>query len=1044
MKFGLLGPLHAQIAERAVQLNGPRQAKVLAALLIDANSTVSLERLVAVMWDADAPATAVRQVQDAVSGLRRNLTACGAPRSLISTHRGGYAIHVARDQLDLLEFDHERHLAGQQVAPREAAVALRRALACWRGSALMDISSRVLEIDAARLNERRAATHKQCLAIELDLGRHREVIDELADLLREHPYDEDVAQHLIVALYRCRRQGEALQVYERLRRTLADELGVDPTPSLQALHQRILTGDPALTPPDPAPAPAPDRAPEPLPAPDRMPDATADGVAGPTADRTPGPRADRVPDPTPAPTPGSAHGPATERPADSDRHPSHTSAPQRQDTMTGPVMVLPVRQLPLDVPDFVGRADALDEIAGLLDESAPKRAPVAVVVGGPGVGKSCLVTHAARLARAGFPDGQLYLNLAATSDEPRDPGLMLAEALRALSIAGSAIPNSLVERAALYRSLLVDRRMLVVLDDAGHADQVVPLLPGADGCAVLITSRTLLTQLPGARHIDLDVLRRVEARELFTGIVGRDRVEREPGEADAILDCCGNLPLAIRIASGKLTGRPAWSLRVLRERIEDESRRLAELRIGDLSVRASVELSLRLLPADAVRALSLLGLLGAYTLPGWVVGPLLDRPDGEEVLDILVDASLVRLVATDALGEPRYRLHDLIRTCAVEIAAPLATADKRDAIVRVLSVWLDLVRRGTDRLPGGLLAAPRGTAPRRSLPDTVVERLMADAFGWFDVERDNLLGTVKLAVDWGLDELAWELAAGTATYYDHRCLYQDWQHGHRLALDAAEAAGNATGASVLLRGLGQLHIYQDEYDRATRALESSIELCRDTGDKRGEALSLATLSTVSRVQGRDVEALDRVEEALAIAVGEGDRHIEAQLSCSMGVMRLMQGELDEAESWFTGALRLARDLDDEHRVAVVLRRFSRLHDRRADPDEALHCLRQALATFEKLADERCAGYTLLEVGRVYAGQDDRNRATPALERAAALFHRHGDRQDEATCWQLIGDLEAAAGIPDLARQHRERAARLWQTIGEMNDTTAPPARPSSP
>ncbi|MCT9089791.1 tetratricopeptide repeat protein [Streptomyces sp. ASQP_92] len=704
---------------------------------------------------------------------------------------------------------------------------------------------------------------------------------------------------------------------------------------------------------------------------------------------------------------------------------------------------MPVRQLPLDVPDFVGRADALAEIAGLLDGSTAKRAPVAVIVGGPGVGKSCLVTHAARLASDCFPDGQLYLNLAATSDEPRDPGLMLAEALRALSIAGSAIPNSLFERAALYRSLLVDRRMLVVLDDAGHADQVLPLLPGADGCAVLITSRTLLTQLPGARHIDLDVLSPPEARELFTGIVGRDRVERESDEADAILDCCGNLPLAIRIASGKLTGRPAWSLRVLRERIEDESRRLAELRIGDLSVRASVELSLRLLPADAVRALSLLGLLGAYTLPGWVVGPLLDRPDGEEVLDILVDASLVRLVATDALGEPRYRLHDLIRTCAVEIAAPLATADKRDAIVRVLAVWLDLVRRGTDRLPGGLLAAPRGSAPRRSLPDAIVERLMADAFGWFDAERDNLLGAVKLAVDWGLDELAWELAAGTATYYDHRCLYQDWQHGHRLALDAAEAAGNAPGAAVLLRGLGQLHIYQDEYDRATRALESSIELCRDTGDKRGEALSLATLSTVSRVQGRDDEALDRVEEALAIAVGEGDRSIEAQLSCSMGVMRLMQGELDEAESWFTGALRLAGELEDEHRVAVVLRRFSRLHDRRSDPDEALSCLGQALATFENLADERCTGYTLLEVGRVYAGQDDRERAAPVLERAAALFHRHGDRQDEATCWQLIGDLDAAAGIHHLARQHHERAGRLWQAIGEMNDTTAP-ARPSSP
>ncbi|MFG2720898.1 BTAD domain-containing putative transcriptional regulator [Streptomyces sp. NPDC048416] len=976
MRFGVLGPLYAGVAGREVRWNGPRQAKMLAALLIDANKVVAMERLVAVMWDADAPATAVRQIQDAVSGLRRNLLARGAPGSLISTRRGGYEIHLAADQLDLLEFEHERYLAERHTAPSETAAALRRALACWRGNALADISSHVLETDSARLNEKRAATWKQCLAVELTLGRHREAVDELTALLREHPYDEQVAEHLMLALYRCRRQGEALGVYERLRRTLSDELGVDPTPPLQALHRRILTADPALTAPDPADAPL-------------------------------------------------------------------GAPPERSGrTDVGLALAMPVRQLPLDVSDFVGRNEALAEIAGLLDGPARHRAPVAVVVGGPGVGKSCLVTHAARLASAAFPDGQLYLDLAATSDEPRDPGLMLAEALRALSVAGSAIPNGLAERAALYRSLLVDRRMLVVLDDAGHADHVLPLLPAADGCAVLITSRTLLTQLPGARHIDLDVLSPAEARELFTGIVGRRRVEREPGEADAILDCCGNLPLAIRIASGKLAGRPAWSLRVLRERIEDESRRLAELRIGDLSVRASVELSLRLLPADAVRALSLLGLLGAYTLPGWVVGPLLDRPDGEDVLDTLVDASLVRLTATDAIGEPRYRLHDLIRTCAVENADALPEADKRDAIIRVLSVWLALVAGATERLPGGLLTAEPGTAPRRSLPDAVTDRLMADPFGWFDAERDNLLGAVKLAVDWGLDEIAWELAAGTATYYDHRCLYQDWQHGHRLALEAAQAAGNAHGASVLLRGMAQLHIYRDEFGPATRALESSVGLCRDGGDKRGEALSVAMLSTVSRVQGRDDEALERVEHALAIAVGSGDQHIEAQLFCSMGVMKLMQGKLDEAETWFDGALHRARALDDGHRVAVVLRRFSRLHDRRGDPDEALRCLGQALAAFEQLADERCVAYTLLEVGRVHAGQHDRDRAGPALERAAGLFHRHGDGQDEAACWQLLGDLDAAAGAHDLAGRHRGRALRLWQLIADTNQARA--ARPSSP
>ncbi|MFB9926945.1 BTAD domain-containing putative transcriptional regulator [Amycolatopsis halotolerans] len=970
MRFGVLGPLHARIAGREVRFDGPRQAKMLAALLLDANNLVATGRLVAVMWDGKEPATAVRQVQDAVSGLRRNLAGCGAPASLISTRRGGYQIRLAPDQLDVLEFDRERRLAERSTDPAETAAALRRALACWRGNALADISSRVLESEAARLNDQRVAAHARCLGIELDLGRHREVVEELRVLAREHPYDEQIAEHLMVALYRCRRQGEALQAYERLRRTLTGELGVDPTPPIQALRQRVLTADPALA----------------------------------------------------APASGSSAAP--------------TETPE-------PVMALPVRQLPLDVPDFVGRTETLAELARLLEAPEPNRVPVAVIAGGPGVGKSCLATHAARLASAAFPDGQLYLDLAATSDEPQDPALMLAEALRALSITGSGIPDGLSARAALYRSLLAGRRMLVVLDDAGHADQVLPLLPGAGGCAVVITSRTLLTQLPGARRFDLDMLSPPEARELFTGIVGQRRVDREPEEADAILGCCGNLPLAIRIAGAKLAGRPAWTLRVLRERLEDESRRLAELKIGDLSVRASVGLSLRLLPPDAVRALSLLGLLGACTLPGWVLGPLLDRADADEVLDLLVDANLVRLTATDAVGQPRYRLHDLIRTCAVEIAAGLPAEEKRDAIARVLASWLDLAGRAAARLPAGILLPVPASAPRRPVPGAVADRLLADPAGWFDAERDTLLAAVKLAADWRMDEPAWELAAAAVTYYDHRCRYQDWEHGHRLALDAVVAAGNARGESVLLRGLAQLHIYRDEFDAATRALESSARLCQGSGDKRGEALSMTMLGTVSRVQGHYAEALDRVEQAHAIVVAEGDPHLEAQLSCSIGVLRLVRGDLDEAQFWFDAALRQAEALGDGHRVAVVLRRCSRLHDQRGDPDEALRCLWQALAAFEELADERCAAYTLLEVGRVYAGQHDRDRAGPALERAAEVFHRHGDRQDEAACWQLIGDLDDAAGSPDLARQHHERALRLWRTIGGANQENGP-VPPSSP
>jgi DNA-binding SARP family transcriptional activator/cytochrome c-type biogenesis protein CcmH/NrfG len=702
-----------------------------------------------------------------------------------------------------------------------------------------------------------------------------------------------------------------------------------------------------------------------------------------------------------------------------------------------PTPTMPVRQLPLEVSDFVGRAEQVAEVTGALLDRAPDGPPAIVAVaGGPGVGKSSLVVRAAHLVSGTFPDGQLYFDLAATSDTPQQPAQLLAEALGALSVAGNAIPDRLTERAALYRSLLADRRMLVVLDDAGDAEQVRPLLPATGGCAVLITSRTLLTELPGVRQIDLDVLSPAEAGQLLTGIVGAERVSAEPAETTAILESCGNLPLAIRIAGARLAGRPAWSLRVLRERLADESRRLSELRIGHLGVRASVELSVRLLPADAARALSLLGLLGAHTLPGWVVGPLLGRPHADDVLDALVDASLLRLTTTDAVGQPRYRLHDLIRAYAVEAADGIPYPQRRDAVVRVLGAWLSLAEAATDRMPASLLPLAPGAAPRWPLPAATAARLVDDPFGWFDAERDTLLGAVRLAAEWGLDELAWELATSAVTYYDHRCRHEDWQLGHHLALEAVRAAGNLHGESVLLRGLGQVHIYRDDFDEAVRALDTARDLCQRTGDKLGDALAIAMLAAVNRAQGRYGQALEQVRHALVIVVAERDRNLEAQLRSSVASMLLAQGEVAEAAEWFEEALRLARSLGDRHRVAVVQRRLSTLHDRRDDPAAALDCLAKALDTFVELGDERCAAYTLLEVGRVHAGQRHQPLATEALHTAADVFRRHGDRRDEAECWRLLAELDMVLGESDTALGHYDRALRLWRTLGDVDQIAA--------
>jgi DNA-binding SARP family transcriptional activator len=358
-----------------------------------------------------------------------------------------------------------------------------------------------------------------------------------------------------------------------------------------------------------------------------------------------------------------------------------------------------VCQLPPDIPDFSGRAGPVRELAGILSGGGANTAPATVVVlGPPGVGKSSLALHVAHTVRATFPHGQLYAHLAGTTGSPREPGALLAEALRALGVTGTAIPKGLDERAALYRTRLADRRVLVVLDDAANAAQVRPLLPATAGCGVIITSRHRLAELPGAHPVVLDVLSPEEGRELIGRIVGADRTGQEPEEAVAIVRACGYLPLAIRIAGAKLAGRKTWTLRVLRERLADESRRVSELQVGDLGVRAGFEMSMRMLPPDAARAFRLLGLLDAPSFPGWVIGALLDRRPANDVLDALLDAHLLQLTDVDETGRPRYRLHDLIRAYARE-AGTDAPQLRRAALTRVLGGWLALAEQAAARLP---------------------------------------------------------------------------------------------------------------------------------------------------------------------------------------------------------------------------------------------------------------------------------------------------------------------------------------------------------
>jgi DNA-binding SARP family transcriptional activator len=442
-----------------------------------------------------------------------------------------------------------------------------------------------------------------------------------------------------------------------------------------------------------------------------------------------------------------------------------------------PAEVSPLCQLPPDIPDFTGRVESVQELTRMLSGgdgtgkdagSADQGLATAVIVGPPGMGKSALAVHVAHLVRVAFPDGQLYADLGGTTRSPREPGELLAEALRALGVTGAAIPASLCERAALYRTRLADRRVLVVLDNAATAAQVQPLSPATAGCAVIVTSRHRLGELPGAYPVVLDALGPEEAQELIGRIVGRDRIEREPKEAAAIVSECAYLPLAIRIAGAKLAGRKAWTLKVLRQRLADESRRISELQVGDLGVRTGFAMSMRMLPPDAARAFRLLGMLGAQTFPGWVIDAMLDRRHHtDDVLDALLDAHMLQSVDVDAAGQPRYWLHDLLRAYAREAAVDDPPELRRAALTRVLGGWLALADQAADRLPATANRTAPGHAPRWRLDSRVAAQLTKNPRAWFEAERRSLLTGVALAAESGLDGLAWELAACLVPYLDH-------------------------------------------------------------------------------------------------------------------------------------------------------------------------------------------------------------------------------------------------------------------------------------
>ncbi|MEV5347549.1 AfsR/SARP family transcriptional regulator [Streptomyces achromogenes] len=933
VEFGLLGVIEVRLGGRTVDVGHMRQRCVLAALLVDVGRAVPVDTLVDRVWGDRPPQRTKDTLYGYLSRLRQALRP--APEVTVARRPGGYVLDADPLSVDLHLFRDLVTRARAADGP-EAVALMRRALGLWRGEPFATVDVPWFDDQRRVLLRERLAAELDHIDLRLGAGDHGGLPAELAVKAREHPLDERLAGQLMLALYRAGRPSEALAHYQELRHRLAEELGADPGPRLLALHQRILANDPALLPPDPAP---------PADVPAQSPPAGA-----------------------PAPSPPEAAPPAE-------------------------VRSITPRQLLAPPPYFVGRDAELAVLdKALAAQSGPRATlPVTVVCGIGGVGKTSLALHWAHRAQHRFPDGQLFVDLHGftPSGEPADPGVVIRGFLDALGVEPGRVPAAFDAQAALYRSLLAGRRVLVVLDNARDSAQVLPLLPGTPGCAVLITSRDQLTGLTAAHqvtHLTVGAFDPATAHELLAGRLGAERVAAEPRAAAELVGQCAGLPLALSVLAGRVTTNPVATLTALTEELR-ESSRLDALSTGEdaTDVRAVLAASYRALDAGTARVFRQLvqgpgpdiGVAAAGSLTG--LGPA----GAHQALHRLRTRHLLQEHAPG-----RFAGHDLLRAYALEVAAG-DDAEARAARLRVLDHYLRTAW-AADRLllphrdPVRLPPMADGVRPEE-IPTH--DRAMA----WFGRERPALIAAVHLAARHGHDIHAWQLAWALTTFLTRRGRWSDVAAVHATALRAATRLGDTAAVNESYRVLALERIEAGDPAAARERLDQALSLAASSGHTLSEAHTHLTLGWLYEHTGDRAAALRHDELAVGLFTRLGHR---------AGLARALN-----AVAWDhvqTGG----------HRQAVA------------------RC-EQALALQEELGDRRGQSDTLDTLGYAYQQLGEHTQALLCHERCLELHRALGHRFNEAEALVHLGEAHQALGDREAARRCYEQALDVFRDM-EVN------------
>jgi DNA-binding SARP family transcriptional activator/tetratricopeptide (TPR) repeat protein len=687
-------------------------------------------------------------------------------------------------------------------------------------------------------------------------------------------------------------------------------------------------------------------------------------------------------------------------------------------------------QLPHDPADFTGRRALTTKV---LDSTKVRdgRTPMSVITGPGGSGKSAFAVHVAHQLAGTFSDGQLFAELRGMDDVAADPFDVLGRFLRALGADPSLHAETTEERGQQFRSLVAGRRMLFVFDDVADERQVRPLLPGSAGCAVIMTSRHRLSGLAGTSLIELGVLELHEAMDLMGVIAGSARIAAEPAAAREIARYCGFLPLAVRIAGARLASRPQWPVRLLADRLSDERRRLDELVTADLAVRATVALSLRGLPIEAVRGLYLMAYFGVPDFTAPMLGWMLDVPlsTATDLAEILVDARLIEFVGV-AAGTVRYRLHDLVRIFSRERAEAIETpAALTAAVARAVGAWLSLVSSIETEVPSGRSRWQYELSTLHPVEEEVLRGVLAAPWSWLEAELEALVAGVERAAAIGLDELAFQVAAsrcvaelGVGNRYDVRFRVID------AALTAARLAGKPRAAAILLAELGQLRYDQDRYAEARQMLLEALHEFRESGDDAGVAAVLTDLGASCRESGQLVEALHFLVQARDMWRRIGDDSGIGHSLRLAGSVRLEQGDFSGAESDLADAVIAYRRLGSRRGLAQTLRTIGLVRRAQNRLIEAETVLVEADRIVSELDDRLMMAHTARALAKTWIRMDRLDLALPKAQQSLRTAVGTGDRWGEGSALRVLGEFWLAAGKLAAAEESLRAAIAIWNTL----------------